>query len=291
MLNVAERFNLTYVCQPGDFDSSDHSTGNLGFLFGCTSASEATGKRVVSSNALPAGLSQKKTQIVNMTDKKNSHLDLPIEDNSLYVLHGDCLGDRHQGRPMEAFGESYKWFRSQYHHVRKLDEKRLAPSCWNVSTGKTKIAVHVRRGDDDEHRGKNLDFYMQVLSSLFQCRVQVKGHCVKEQDADVVVIAETSLSDPEMQPFLSFKQAVVRLMLGPPEKKPERARERFMDDLDCMSVADVLITSGGGFSALAAAVLHDEGVSLAFAEDNYRDDMPNAIHGSLTGSSLLRRHK
>jgi len=71
-----------------------------------------------------------------------------------------------------------------------------------------------------------------------------------------------------------------------PQRDPHVTRNELVVSLGCMSVADVLITSGGGFSDLAAALLHDEGRSLNLHWDTHTD-VPNAIHASdFTGSTV-----
>ena len=43
ILNLAAHHNLTYVCNPRDFDTAGHASGNLGFLFGCSSDNNVDG--------------------------------------------------------------------------------------------------------------------------------------------------------------------------------------------------------------------------------------------------------
>ena len=43
ILDIAESQNLTMVCQPGDWGSGGHETGNVGGLFGCHSNTSAEG--------------------------------------------------------------------------------------------------------------------------------------------------------------------------------------------------------------------------------------------------------
>eukprot|EP00440_Ansanella_granifera_P026717 gb/GFBE01029014.1/.p1 GENE.gb/GFBE01029014.1/~~gb/GFBE01029014.1/.p1 ORF type:complete len:377 (+),score=83.41 gb/GFBE01029014.1/:1-1131(+) len=286
LLNIAERFNLTYVCQEDDFKTGGHATGNMGYLFGCDGQGKSVGDNIANFNHLPKGLTWKTAHILNPKDKLHSHLDIPLEDNTIFFLHEDCYVDPKTHFPMEAFGESYKWFRSQYAQVRNLDASRRNPSCWDGANGKKKIALHVRRGDGGG-RGYAVEFYKKTLDAIFQCKTKMKELCIKEKDAHVVVMAETDPNDPEMKHFKDTQEAMVSLLLGKPETDADRSRERLVRDLDCMSVADVLITSGGGFSALASAVLHDEGRSLTLNADAYRQDMPNAVKKGQIGLIAL----
>ena len=43
LIELAVKYNLTYVCQPDEFETGGHATGNLGHLFGCDSNSTAHG--------------------------------------------------------------------------------------------------------------------------------------------------------------------------------------------------------------------------------------------------------
>jgi len=96
----------------------------------------------------------------------------------------------------------------------------------------------------------------------------------------LVVMAETKETDPEMQQMKVYEggQTQVSLRLGEPETDMAKSRQRMVEDLDCMSDADILITSAGGFSAMGAAVQKDEGRSLNLMVDNFREDFPAALH-------------
>ena len=50
MLDIAESQNLTMVCQPEDWGSLQHHTGNVGGLFGCFSSSSAEGNLATLDN-------------------------------------------------------------------------------------------------------------------------------------------------------------------------------------------------------------------------------------------------
>lgn len=105
--------------------------------------------------------------------------------------------------------------------------------------------------------------------------------CVFQDSAVIAIIAETTLKrDPKLKKMKKYESggAQVMLRLGKPEVDMAKSRQRLVEDLDCMSDADFLITSGGGFSALGAAVQKDGGVSLNLRFDNYRVDVPGAAH-------------
>ena len=116
---------------------------------------------------------------------------------------------------------------------------------------------------------------------------KIKDLCIAESDAHIVIQSQTC-SGCEFDKFAAkYKLSVVTYELSTfPEQDPNVARNELVACLDCMSVADVLITSGGGFSDLAAALLHDEGRSLNLHWDTHTD-VPNAIHASdFTGSTV-----
>jgi len=287
MLDIAERHNMTYVCHEKDFDSGAHNTGTMGDIFGCHSESEAYGPRITSFAKLPPGLKWKDLTVKNLAPKGSYSMELdmdgPIESNTVYNLHNDCwfwknLPDH--APVMEKFGESWKFFRSQFRFVKQQHPDREPAACWrSAHPGSKKIAVHIRRGDGTT-RGAKVDFYKNSLNFIFGCRSHVPELCAHQNSTTLVVMAETKENDPEMQQMKVYEggHTQVLLRLGEPETDMAKARQRMVEDLDCMSDSDILITSAGGFSALGAAVQKDEGRSLNLMFGSDRVDVPGAVH-------------
>eukprot|EP00931_Biecheleriopsis_adriatica_P116429 TRINITY_DN92068_c0_g1_i1.p1 TRINITY_DN92068_c0_g1~~TRINITY_DN92068_c0_g1_i1.p1 ORF type:complete len:380 (+),score=54.76 TRINITY_DN92068_c0_g1_i1:67-1206(+) len=289
MLDIAGRYNMTYVCHEKDFDSGGHNTGTLGDIFGCHSESEAYGPMISSFAKLPPGLKWKNLTVKDVSPKGSYYhmeldMDGPIESNTVYNLHDDCWFHK-KNLPafppvMQRFGASWKFFRSQFRFVKQQHPDREPAACWrSARPGSKKIAVHIRRGDGSS-RGGTVSFYKKSLNYIFGCTSHVPELCAHQNSTMLVVMAETKETDPEMQQMKVYEggQTQVSLRLGEPETDMAKSRQRMVEDLDCMSDADILITSGGGFSALGAAVQKDEGRSLNLMYDNSRDDFPSALH-------------
>jgi len=289
MLDIAARYNLTYVCHEKDFDTGGHNTGTLGDIFGCHSESEAYGPMITSFAKLPPGLKWKNLTVKDVS--RTFHpveldMDGPIESNTVYNLHNDCWFFNNLPAPpvMERFGASWKFFRSQFRFVKQQHPDREPAACWrSARPGSKKIAVHVRRGDDvgaSGRRGGKIEFYQKSLNFIFGCTSHVPELCAHRNSTMLVVMAETKETDPEMQQMKVYEggQTQVSLRLGEPETDMAKSRQRMVEDLDCMSDADILITSAGGFSAMGAAVQKDEGRSLNLMVDNFREDFPAALH-------------
>lgn len=274
MLAIAERHSMVYICNPKDFSTlGSHHTQKLGELFGCYSHG-AYGKKIAAYRKLPRGLRRRNANLI--LRRGRFELDVPIASNTVYMLHGDC-----NRRPMEKFGASYLWFRYQYRTIKAADAAREPAACWRSALpGKKRVAVHIRRGDGGV-RGAPVAFYQKSLDFLFSCLSKKAQFCVFQDSAVIAIIAETTLKrDPKLKKMKKYESggAQVMLRLGKPEVDMAKSRQRLVEDLDCMSDADFLITSGGGFSALGAAVQKDGGVSLNLRFDNYRVDVPGAAH-------------
>lgn len=292
LLDIAERYSMVYICNPKDFSTGGHHTEKLGELFGCYD-DRAYGMKIAAwentaYNQLPQGLQWRDVPIT--TRAGLLELDVPITSNTVYRVHDKNCWDPVQNYtyPMEKFGASYSWFRYQYHVVKAADAAREPAACWrSAQPGKKRVAVHIRRGDGGG-RGAKVSFYQKSLDFLFSCHSHNAQLCVSQDSAVIAVMAEATMQqDPELQMMKRYEtgKAQVLLRLGAPETDMARSRQRLVEDLDCMSDADFLITSGGGFSALAAAVQKDGGVSLNLMGDSYRVDMPGAVHDLNFGTS------
>jgi len=182
----------------------------------------------------------------------------------------------------EPWGDSYKWFRNQYHTVRLYDIHRRQSACQVAASahGKSKsVVVHVRRGDGGGNLLMPSRKFADVLDKVFRC--DAPSACVNESEAHISILAETSETDPEIREFDKYTKAAVTYFLGNPERDRGRSIERLVRDLDCMSLSDVFVMSSGSFSSLGAA-LQSNGVSLVTkANETYRNDVPNAKPVSL----------
>mmetsp|Transcript_97294 Transcript_97294/g.303436 ORF Transcript_97294/g.303436 Transcript_97294/m.303436 type:complete len:279 (+) Transcript_97294:277-1113(+) len=154
---------------------------------------------------------------------------------------------------------SYKWFRSQYHLVRKADKKRLAPECLDGT--KKNIVLAIRKGDDPK-RGFKAETYLDLLGLIFGGKIERTR--INSTEARVVVISEAEEADRDMVTLRkSFQQSGLpaKFLLGKPEEALEASQARLVRDMDCMALSDVLVLSDSGFSDVGA-VVQQTGVAL-----------------------------
>eukprot|EP00928_Gymnodinium_smaydae_P047665 TRINITY_DN3181_c0_g1_i3.p1 TRINITY_DN3181_c0_g1~~TRINITY_DN3181_c0_g1_i3.p1 ORF type:complete len:421 (+),score=26.91 TRINITY_DN3181_c0_g1_i3:40-1263(+) len=274
IIDVAQRFNLTYVCSVGDFSTNGHATGNLGFSFGCSSDREATGS--IATYEVVQGLGLRREEaVLQDVGTESIHLSTPIQPGVVYHVQSCNKSDR--------WFKSYEWFRSQYHLVRDADQTRRTPRCttgdpgWSSGQSGVKrsriVAVAIRRGDGKD-RGFSTETYAAALDKLFAGAVP--GVDIREQDTNLVIIAEAPQNATEMRVFDKYQRARVSYLLGDPETNPIASQQRFIRDLDCLTTSDVLLLSKGSFSSMAAA-LQKSGVALVLQDERHRNDMPNAM--------------
>jgi len=289
VIDVAQRFSLRYVCEPKDFRTHNHKTGDLGFLFGCIDHANVIGDMAsfddVNDMVTEGKLLYVSSEITDVGTESIHLKNLSSRGASALYYIGPCA-------QQDSWGASYPWFRSQYRMIMEKDEAReaAARSCGGMQ-GRTRIVVHVRRGDDPHfRRGRPVHEYVTVLNSLFSGKISGVAPILSiASAADIIFLSETPESDTEMLEFKDFERrgATIEYRLGKPEIDKNKARQRFVRDMDCMSVSDVLILSGGTFSALGAA-LQRNGIALVFWGLFERNDLPHAIITSLSQSDSVR---
>mmetsp|Transcript_29109 Transcript_29109/g.90730 ORF Transcript_29109/g.90730 Transcript_29109/m.90730 type:complete len:366 (+) Transcript_29109:36-1133(+) len=239
----AMRNQLKFVCNPDDFDTKLHSTGRMGFLFGCNSESDVVGDLV------------SKDSVQNLTWEELPTKVMATPPNGTVFHTQECKF----GTEKEKWAESYTWFRSQYHLVRKADKKRLAPECLDGT--KKNIVLAIRKGDDPK-RGFKAETYLDLLGLIFGGKIERTR--INSTEARVVVISEAEEADRDMVTLRkSFQQSGLpaKFLLGKPEEALEASQARLVRDMDCMALSDVLVLSNSGFSDLGA-VVQQTGVSL-----------------------------
>lgn len=283
VIEVAQSQNLTYVCQAKDFRSHGHHTGNLGYLWGCYNDSYVLGDLAAYDevqakadlthvNAKIAQVAKAKATLYNPKDvmsKKVNGTALPIQPKTLYYVD-------QPGLFYFSWGVAYKWFRSQYHLVRQHDKARRGWRCGKTpleEEGERKrIVLQIRRGD--ANLKTPMQAYAQMLDMAFDGKIS--GISLNVTNAHIIIISEADEGSADFDLFKKFSHAKVTYLLGGAEVEQTRAQSRLVRDLDCMSSADLLILSRGGFSSLAAALQKDGGVSLSIDADPVaRPDVPN----------------
>uniref|UniRef100_A0A7S2NDV9 Uncharacterized protein n=1 Tax=Alexandrium andersonii TaxID=327968 RepID=A0A7S2NDV9_9DINO len=276
VIEVAQRHGLTYVCQVDDFRSHGHHTGNLGPLFGCYNNSYVVGDMAAYDDVrkLPKVVTKIGHEfppvLMNVTPWDTAQVALALQPSTLYYL-------RQPGFFYYTWGLSYKWYRSQYELVRRQDAARNKEICGETpkeAAKRKRIVLQIRRGDGNQ-RMKTGDF-LQILTNIFAG--SVPGASISEKMAHIVVISENNDKDCDDFDLFrkNFKLAKVTYFVGMPETDDDLAYTRLVRDLDCMSVADVLLLSRGGFASLAAALQKSSGVALTLDPDTERrPDVPN----------------
>lgn len=308
ILDIAMRHNMKYICQSTDFDTGDssHHTGNLGYLFGC----DFRGAKVTASGLACASISDLPPSTSLKLDVRLSNAgqfwmgdlgmrtlgdeDAKILDNTWYnvvswqvkesklyhkgdfVWEQDCPILARDGMVtpytrMEAYRQSYKWFRHQWHLIRRSDPNRQVSKCQDPSKPNS-IVVHIRLGDYTYTVG--IDKYVEALDAIFAG--EVKGAHFTQESSFITVLVETSADDTKMEVFRKYKN--LKVLSGIPETERDDSTERVIRDLDCMSMSDLLLVSNGGFSGLGSAIQKDGGKTFVMdaVADKGRFDNPNS---------------
>merc|ERR1719471_2018772 len=117
VLDIAERLNLIYVCDPDDFRQAGHILPPVGNLFGC-GADEVQGNTAswtdIQQKIKLGQLRERNVAMVNAWSER-IRLNETVEPGVVYrVVHCDMNTNG-------LWGRSFSWFRSQYHLVRKSD--------------------------------------------------------------------------------------------------------------------------------------------------------------------------
>lgn len=271
MVDIAVSQGLGVICKPDEWKTGNypHNTGNLGFLFGCISEKKAVGRFVSEANVrglrwekvkpkLRSGVSLKKEDDAH--DEALYELDVPIRDDRVYNLVGDTC-------PVNTgkWGQSWRFYRSQYHLVRTMDPGRL-----QASRG-FNFVILVRRGDIKNRRtshgnfvgGGTYGYAPNTYVDSVEVLQRING-VMNHSDIRISVIAEESADTEDAKALqgnftaLQRKYAEhisdTRFYFGSQETDETNATQRIIRDLDMISLADVLILSGGYFSSLGAAL-------------------------------------
>lgn len=288
IVDFAVSNGLSVVCQPEYFGTDMHSTGNLGYLFGCVSDTEATGQFISLKHVRnDKSLIWEPVTMRKAKGKSLYRLNASLQDHRVYKV----VGPSNAPCPWEdRWGKSARFYRSQYHLVRKKDPKRIQTlSGFN-------IVVMVRRGDLEHSINKGMFFghylgggsegfppesYVDCIEALHRIR-GVMNH----NNVHISVLAEeapdTRDASELKQNFTAFQKKYnlpgsrMRFYFGAPEKEDEKGRQRFVRDLDMISLADVLVLSSGHFSSLGAA-LQMNGIAFSIRKSGNLGDLPNHI--------------
>jgi hypothetical protein len=193
LFHIVEKFDVTYVCDPGHF-CSGHGKYSAGDLFGCFNSSYAIGEAASYRSVMKQ---KKHLARVPFESKKESELylreDFEVNRDRAIYTHEWPL---HEQR---GWGMGYKWLRRQYHLVRNLDPQRASPRCWKArSDSKTKIALTIRRGDRAPAPGKPcgqgsacvpVSKFVEVLDAFFEGKIPALSKFNRNvEDAHIVVI-------------------------------------------------------------------------------------------------------
>jgi len=268
---IALHHHWTFVCNPKDWDTHLHNTDNMGYLFGCKSESEVTGNLASYDS------------VQNLKWAPLGTQKLQRAGESIVYTSKDC-------KSMPPWGESWSWFRQQFHLVRGLDRERSQPRCWPPEGGRRNVVLALRKGDDPS-RSKRAHVYLALLGAIFGGQLPNLTHITRD-NAHVVVISETTEANADIQRLnQSFTADGLpsTFLLGAPERDTDAARARLVRDLDCMTQSDVLVLSTSGLSDLAAACQLPPGVALILDSNSRRGDgVPNVqkvkVHRTAEGT-------
>jgi hypothetical protein len=246
----------------------------VGHLFGCISDSHAVGKAIAKSavddmlkdgrlRMVPTRIMQ--TAIAILANERGERAIRRGASDIVYSSGSSSTELRkRRGHP---WGFGWRWFRHQYHFVRKADPMRAKPECWrsiHSDSKNRKIGIAIRRGDDNGARGFPVERYGAVLDAVLDGRIDVpKSGAMR---TELMIIAETPENDKDIRYFEKYKDkhVSVNYLLGKAILKPRDAVvTRLVRDLDCMTTADGLITSGGTFNSLVRALMNDDGIVIA----------------------------
>ena len=174
ILDIAVSQDLTMVCQPGDWGSGGHQTGNVGDLFGCFSDSKVEGNFATLEHvcndpslvweSVGVRATGKHGNDVQQNELSSSWRDLripkTIQHNRVYVANHGSPCD-----PQRSWGTSWRFFESQYHLIREKDKNRMKSS----EVSGFSIVAHIRRGDaGTKGRGYSPQTYVSSVDALLR---------------------------------------------------------------------------------------------------------------------------
>ena len=256
LLVLSQKYGCAYVCNPKDWETGGHSTGNVGMLFGCSRDG------IVGNSTLIASTSVLKSQGATVEtaslhfDKSGPHLvriksGQPMFRGSAYSM--SPKPDPRRKRPAVyklscpqvqtvTHQMSYQWLQAQYSAVRLQDGRKTD---WGSAT--YRIALQLRRGDRPE--ACPLFLYLNALRYVFAAMPQISL-----QNSKILLIGEVNpksnefecLSEIQNLQFLASRRLVGRGSSG------LKALKR---DLDYIATSNILILGGGGSFPSFAATL------------------------------------
>lgn len=279
--DIAVSQNLGLVCQPAEWETGGHGTGNMGYLFGCKSETETEGEFFPIADVLRdstltwENVTAIATEETTFIDKTLHRLSKPVQAGRIYNLADGCNW-------IEQWGKGWRFFRSQYHLVREKDPSRLRKKADGFT-----IAVMIRRGDGGMHGVQEDGRGFKVHTYALAVEKFLDHYEMAKREVKILVIAQESEDSEDAKNLVerfsamsgTGKYAIVDVKFSFGVEETERqqvARERLVRDLDMASLSDVLILSKGSFSSLAAAIQFD-GKAFSIVNERHRNDLPNMI--------------
>lgn len=283
LVDVAVSQELGMVCQPNDWKSAEHHTGNVGDLFGCFSESHAEGEfTTVEDLCNDLSLVWEYVKI-NGTGQQGEDKTLykiaePVLPGRVYVVETGC----HLDYP---FGKGWRFFQSQYDLVRRNENRTGSSAVDDFS-----LVIHIRRGDggiapdaNSLGRGYPPKTYLLSVEALLRLssddnsaetmklcggkpieRVRKIFGVVDNRTITISVLAETANTTEDAQEIVTLfdtlksqskgKISKTRYFFGEPLKDERAAKGRWVHDMDLAVTSDLFILSNSYFSSLAAAM-------------------------------------
>mmetsp|Transcript_46659 Transcript_46659/g.133067 ORF Transcript_46659/g.133067 Transcript_46659/m.133067 type:complete len:440 (-) Transcript_46659:38-1357(-) len=217
-ISIALEKNLTYICNPGDFDTALHNTGNMGYLFGCFNKSYVVGDLAAYNKVKQMSLSwqpyplagppQGKPPTPQPGSASSARPGPPAKNDSRALLPGVVYTIK-ECKPVPPWGVSYRWLSSQYHLVRQKQKARRRSACWDPKPffapifvkgwkPRKNVVIAMRKGDSPT-RSPGGRAYSLLLAALFDGKIP--GAQVTKAMTNLVVISETTEEDPTVEFF------------------------------------------------------------------------------------------
>jgi hypothetical protein len=193
-------------------------------------------------------------------------------------------------------GLGVQLLKSQFISALDLWKSPSLDSIWGDS--RHRVAIHLRRGDirHDPDRSMNCLSSQRVAKALGRYLWQLGVLNVSR--TVVVVLAETSATDPELKPLRDLESQFHGLrmtwLLGEPQgwnMDDKRVQQRVARDLFVMSSSTALFMSESSFSILGAMLQDSTAVRFAPLEDNQEGPSMEAhkLHWRIWRIAFLRQ--
>ncbi|CAJ1449572.1 unnamed protein product [Effrenium voratum] len=275
IIALAEKYGCAYVCNPQDWETGGHATGNVGSLFGCRKDGVVgDAKRIASRKAI--GRVRSATVRVEYDKSRSVRLKggKPLLRSSAWYIRRSLADGVYKlqcpGVQTVTHETTWQWIQGQFDAVR-LAEGRSA-AFWGSAT--FRIAIQMRRGDRPE--ACPLYLYLNALRFVFGALPGVTSRNTK-----LLIIGEVDPASPEFACLRRFGGAVDflagRAILG----KGSQGYESLRRDLDHIAGSNVLILGGGGsFPSLAALVQRTDAGQVILhsrTKDSALDGLPQAV--------------